>query len=225
LTKNSLLKISGAIGHSREETDYFENLVFFNQADTIHEKTLYYSRIVEIRRPIDIQVIPFDRYEFYNSWYHSVIREVVTFLDFKDNYSILASALTPQITAKEARESVALLEKLGFIERDQQGLYHQTANVIQIHPVPMDSFIVEKFQGEMLALAMQSYERIPIYERMSSSTTFSISVETFALFKMKAREFRKELAEIARLDSAQERAYQLTMNLFPVCRRVEHEEH
>jgi uncharacterized protein (TIGR02147 family) len=223
LTKSSLLKISGAIGHSREEADYFENLVFFNQVETIREKTLYYSRIVEIRKPIDVQVIPLDRYEFYSVWYHSVIREVVTFFDFKDNYSVLASSLCPPITAKDARESVALLEKLGFIERDQQGLYHQTANVISNHPIPAEAFIIEKFQSEMLNLALQSYERIPIYERMSSSTTFSISEETFALFKMKAREFRKELAEIARLDSSQERVYQLTMNLFPVCRRMEND--
>lgn len=220
LTKNTILKISAAIGLSREETDYFENLVFFNQSDNIHDKTVYYSRIVEIRKPFDIQIIPFDRYEFYSVWYHSVIRELVTFFDFKSDYKLLANALLPPITAKEARESVALLERLGFIERDQQGLYHQTANVISNHPIPSEAFIIEKFQMEMLKLALQSFERTPIYDRMSSSTTFSISEETFALFKMKARVFRKELGEIARLDSSQEKVYQLTMNLFPVCRRL-----
>jgi uncharacterized protein (TIGR02147 family) len=224
LTKNSLLKISGAIGHSREEADYFENLVFFNQADNIHDKTLYYSRIVEVRKPFDMQVIPLDRYEYYSAWYHSVLWEVVTFFDFKDNYTVLGATLIPQISAKQARDSIVLLEKLGFIERDLQGLYHQTSNVIGVHPVPSETFIIEKFQMEMLQVALQSYEHIPIYDRMSSSTTFSMSEETFKLFKMKTREFRKELAEIARLDASQERVYQLTMNLFPLTRRVAHEE-
>ncbi|MBN1308752.1 MAG: TIGR02147 family protein, partial [Chitinispirillaceae bacterium] len=175
LTKNSLLKISGAIGHTREEADYFENLVFFNQADNIHEKCLYYSRIVEVRKPFDIRIIPLDRYEYYSVWYHSVIREVVTFFEFKDNYATLGAALIPPISPKQARESIALLEKLGFIERDQEGLFHQTSNVIGVHPAPTDSFIIEKFQMEMLQVALQSYEQIPIYDRMSSSTTFSIS--------------------------------------------------
>ena len=219
LTKNSLVKISTAIDHTREEADYFENLVFFNQATTIHDKTLYYSRLVEVTKPVQAQLISTDRYEYYSKWYHSVIREVVTFVDFKGDYSLLASLLNPKVMAAEAKESVALLEKLGFIERDEEGLYHQTANVIKNHPVPAESFIVEKFQMEMLKLAMQSYDRIPVYDRMSSSTTFSISRETFDLFKMKAREFRKELAEIARLDSSQENVYQMTMNLFPVCKR------
>jgi len=223
LTKNSLMKISTAIGHTREESDYFENLVFFNQADSIHEKTLYYSRIVEVRKPFDIQQIPLDRYEYYTQWYHSIIRELVTFIDFKDNYTALGAYLVPKISARQARDSIRLLERLGFIERDQDGLYHQTSNVIGVHPAPSDSFIIEKFQMEMLQVALQSYERIPIYDRMSSSTTFSISEETFKLFKMKAREFRKELAEIARLDSSQECVFQLTMNLFPVSRRKNNE--
>ena len=223
LTKNSLLKISQAIGHTREEADYFENLVFFNQSGTIHEKTLYYSRIVEVRKPFDVQTIPLDRYEYYCKWYHSVIREVVTFFHFKDNFAQLGNALIPSITAKQARESITILEKLGFIERDQEGFYHQTANVIGVHPIPSDSFIIEKFQMEMLQVALQAYHSVPIYDRMSSSTTFSVSEETFKLFKMKAREFRKELAEIARLDSSQDYVYQLTMNLFPVSRRIPNE--
>jgi uncharacterized protein (TIGR02147 family) len=224
LTKNSLLKISGAIGHTREEADYFENLVFFNQSENIHDKTLYYSRIVEVRKPFDIQMVATDRYEYYSTWYHSVIREIVTFFNFHDNYTQLGASLIPPITGKQARESIMLLEKLGFIERDGQGLYHQTSNVIGVHPIPAETFIVEKFQMEMLQVALKAYERTPIYDRMSSSTTFSISDETFKLFKLKAREFRKELAEIARLDASQERVYQLSMNLFPVSERMERDD-
>ena len=82
LTESSILKISQAIGLSREEADYFESLVFFNQAKTINEKTHYYSKLIEIRRPLDVQVIEADRYEYYSKWYHSVVREVATFFNF-----------------------------------------------------------------------------------------------------------------------------------------------
>ena len=83
LTKSTIIKISQAIGHNREEADYFECLVFFNQAQSISEKTYHYSKLVEIRKPLDIGVIAADRYEYYRTWYNSVIREVVTLLDFK----------------------------------------------------------------------------------------------------------------------------------------------
>jgi uncharacterized protein (TIGR02147 family) len=220
LTRSTIVKVSQAIGHGREEAEYFENLVFFNQAQTIAEKTEYYNAIVNMRRPIDIKHIEKDRYEFYRKWYHSVIREVVTFYNFKDDYAALGSFLNPTISAKEAKESIRLLEQLGFIERDDNGLYHQTDTQIAAHPKPIETYIIEKFQMEMLDLALTSYNNFPLKDRMGSSTTFSISDETFELIKKKTRELRREIADLALLDTKPNRVYQLTINLFPLCRRA-----
>jgi uncharacterized protein (TIGR02147 family) len=223
LTKNTIVKISGAIGHNREESEYFENLVFFNQSNTISEKTYYYSRLIEVRRPLDMENVNKDRYEYYSKWYHSVVREVVTFLDFKGNFSLLGKFLVPPISEREAKDSVCLLEKLGFIERDDQGLYHQTSNLIVVKPDPAETFIVQKFQIEMLEVAMKAYDIIALKERMSTSTTFSISDKTFELIKLRAREFQREVMEMARIDNEQDRAYQITVNVFPVSRSINNE--
>jgi uncharacterized protein (TIGR02147 family) len=218
LTKSSIIKISQAIGHSREEADYFENLVFFNQADTINEKTHYYSRLIEVRRPIAAQKIESERFEYYSKWYHSVVREVVTFFNFKDDFTRLGSFLAPAISGKEARDSVALLERLGFIERDEAGMYHQTSNLVIGRPSPVNAFEIERFQLEMLQMAVRAYENIPIKQRMSTSTTFSVSSKTFELFKLRIRELQNDLMEIARVDDTQEQTFQITVNLFPVSR-------
>ena len=216
LTKISIDKISAAIGHSKDENDYFENLVFFNQAKTIAEKTMYYSRIVECRRPFDFKIIDTDRFEFYSKWHHSVVREVVTMLDFHDDYAVLAASLFPAISPAEAQDSVKLLVRLGFIERDDKGMYHQTDNVIGVKSSGADAFVIEKFQAEMLTMAIAAFDQTPRNDRMSASTTFAISKETFELLKMKTREFRKELLDIAQLDNAPDRVFQFTFNLFPV---------
>jgi uncharacterized protein (TIGR02147 family) len=223
LTKSTLAKFSNAMGHSKEESEYFENLVYFNQAETIAEKTSYYNKIINSRRPLDIKHIEKERYEYYRNWYNSVIREVVTFYNFHDDYAKLATMLQPPISAKEAKGSIRLLEQLGFIERDGDGLYHQTDTQIYTHPKPIEAYVIEKFQMEMLTLALKSYDVIPIHERMSSSTTFSISKETFELIKKKTRELRREVADMALLDNSPDRAYQLTINLFPMCRSAHHE--
>ena len=214
LTKNTIVKISAAIGHIREESEYFENLVFFNQSDTISEKTYYYSRLIEVRHPIDIENVNKDRYEYYSKWYHSVVREVVTFLDFKGNFLLLGKFLVPPISEREAKDSVNLLEKLGFIERDELGLYHQTSNLIVTRPNPTETFIVQKFQLEMLNVAMKAYDNIALQQRMSTSTTFSISDKTFELIKLRAREFQREVMEMARIDNEQNRAYQIPSTCF-----------
>lgn len=218
LTKATVVKISSAIGHDRVEAEFFENLVFFNQAQTIHEKTHYYSRLVEIRKPIDIAIISKDRYEYYSTWYHSVIREVVTFFDFRDDYESLGTFLVPSIQAAEAQKSIVLLERLGFIERDENGLYHQTQNLINVKVGTSEAFIIEKFQMEMLEVALKAYTNVPVVDRMTTSTTFSISKETYELFKLRLREMQHQLMEIARLDEKPRIAYQLSINLFPVSR-------
>ncbi len=216
LTQSTILKICQAIGFTRDEADYFESLVFFNQATSIKEKTHYYSKIVEIRKPIDIAIVEKNRYEFYSKWYHSVIREVVTFFDFSNDFDRLGACLIPPITGKQARESVRLLEKLGFIEPDKQGSYHQTQNLLQTRTGAVDAFVIEKFQIEMLEMAIKAYGSIPVNRRMMTSTTFSISRQTFELFKMRIRELQQQLMEMARMDDSPEQVYQLTMNIFPI---------
>ncbi|MBN1131005.1 MAG: TIGR02147 family protein [Chitinispirillaceae bacterium] len=221
LTKATVMKLSQAIGHSRDEAEFFENLVFFNQARTIAEKTLYYSRLVEIRKPIDIAVIPKDRYDYYRTWYHSVIREVIVLGDFGDDFERLGAFLVPPVKGSDVKKSVMLLERLGFIERDAQGLYHQTQNLINAKTGTPDAFIIEKFQMEMLQIALKAYDTVPVRRRMTTSTTFSISPETFELFKMRLRELQYQLMEIARIDDKPSVAYQLTLNLFPVSRSLD----
>jgi uncharacterized protein (TIGR02147 family) len=216
LTKNTIVKISNAIGHQKEESEYFENLVFFNQAESITEKTYYYSRLIEVRRPLAIENVDKDRYEYYSKWYHSVIREVVTFFDFQNDFQALGKFLIPPVTEREARDSIHLLERLGFIELDKDGLYHQTSNLIATKPGFPDSFIIQKFQLEMLSVAMKAYDEISLQERISTATTFSISEKTFELLKLRTREFQREIMEIAKIDNDQNRAYQISVNLFPV---------
>jgi uncharacterized protein (TIGR02147 family) len=222
LTKNTMLKISQAIGHSREEAEYFESLAFFNQSDTITEKTFYYGRLVEIRKPVDIAVIDKDRYDYYGAWYHSVLREVVTFFDFAGDFDRLGAFLVPPIKGSEARKSIALLERLGFVERDDQGLYHQTQNLLNVKVGTAGAFVIEKFQIEMLRVAMHAYDAVPVRDRMTASATFSISQATFDLFKVRLRELQVHLMEMARIDGKPDCAYQLTLNLFPVSRSTAH---
>lgn len=220
LTKNTIPKIAKAIGHSKEELEYFENLVFFNQAKTISEKARYYSNLIGIRKPIDVETIESDRYEFYSVWYHSVIRELIAIYKFDGNFNKLSKILKPVITPKEAEASINLLLQLGFIEIDSKGFYHQKESAIMTAPKAVDSFIIKKFQMEMLSMALKSYNISSIRECISASTTFSISEETVDLFRNKTREFRRELQEIAKLDKNPERVFQYTFNLFPLTREI-----
>jgi uncharacterized protein (TIGR02147 family) len=76
----------------------------------------------------------------------------------------------------------------------------------------------------MNELAIKSYDTSAIYERLCTSTTLSISEETFKLIMLRAREFRREIMELAQIDKEPDRVYQMNINLFPVSRRINNED-
>src|SRR6185369_4159464 len=71
-----------------------------------------------------------DQFQFYSKWYHSVIRSLIEMAGFKDDFKRLAAALSPRITAREAEASVRLLEKLGLIVKNADGVYQATHKTI-----------------------------------------------------------------------------------------------
>lgn len=221
LTKSTVIKVSDAIGHKRDDAHYFEYLVFFNQAKTISEKNYFYQKLLEIKRPVLIENIDKNRYEFYESWYHSVVRELVTFLNFNNDFAKLGKTLISPISERDAKRSVDLLQRLGFIELREDGTFHQTDKLINVKPGMVDTLIIQKFQIAMLEHAIKSYDQVDIYERISTSTTFSISEKTFDLIKKRTREFQRDIMELASIDNEPDSVYQMTINIFPMSKRGE----
>ena len=61
--------------------------------------------------------------EYFTSWHHSVIRELLSLIDFVDDYKTLASYLYPPIRAVEAKRSIKLLRELELIQEDENGYW------------------------------------------------------------------------------------------------------
>jgi uncharacterized protein (TIGR02147 family) len=220
LTKTTLLKTCLALKLKDKDAEYFENLVFFNQAKTIQEKNLYFDRLTKLRGNYDKRKVAEEQYSFYGDWHHSAVRELIECLRFKNDYKSLAQQLTPAITSKQAEDSLALLARLGMAKKDAQGRWRQADPVLTTGG-QVDVEIVIEFQKKMLGLALEAYDRTQSLERLMSSTTFGISEETFELFKKKIRDLKSELMELARLDEKPTRIYQLNLNFFPLSKGPE----
>jgi uncharacterized protein (TIGR02147 family) len=141
-------------------------------------------------------------------------------LRFKNDYKSLAQQLTPAITSKQAEDSLALLARLGMAKKDAQGRWRQADPVLTTGG-QVDVEIVIEFQKKMLGLALEAYDRTQSLERLMSSTTFGISVDSFELFRKKIRDLKSELMELARLDEKPTRVYQLNLNFFPLSKGPE----
>jgi uncharacterized protein (TIGR02147 family) len=215
LSKTTILKTCMALKFKDKDAEYFENLVFFNQAKTIKEKNLYFDKLTRLRGHYDKRKVQEGQFAFYGEWYHSAVRELLECLRFTGDFQALAKRLTPAITPKQAEESLALLARLGMAKKDAQGRWRQSDPVLTTGG-QVDAAVVIEFQQKMLKLAMEAFDRAEPGERLMSSTTFAISEETFDLFKKKIRDLKSEMLELARLDGKPARAYQLNLNLFPL---------
>ncbi|MBL8029283.1 MAG: TIGR02147 family protein [Fibrobacteres bacterium] len=214
LTKQTILKTCVAVKLTDKDAEYFENLVFFNQAKSLKEKNVYFDKLIQYQKLKSHKIVNAAEYAFYEEWYHPVIRELAPLIDFKDDFELLASKISPVILPKQAKASVNLLLRLGFLKKER-GRYHQTDPVITSGNSIRAHQIVN-FQIKMLQRAIEAYESCAVEERMMSSTTVGISKEAFEYFKKKIRELRSHLLEIARTDEKSDRVYQMNINLFPV---------
>jgi uncharacterized protein (TIGR02147 family) len=218
LTKNTVLKVCNALKLDVQEAEYFENLVFFNQAKTVTQKNFFFGRIIERQKLRNVTTIQQSQYEYFAAWYHCVVRELVTIVDFGQDFAKLGRCVNPPLTAQQARESVMLLLRLGFL-KVENGAYEQTEPIVTTGYSLRDHQIIN-FQIEMLKKAIEAFDRARSEERLTSSSTLGISEATFAIFNRKIRELRGQLLEIARNETDPQRVYQLNVNLFPLSVRV-----
>jgi uncharacterized protein (TIGR02147 family) len=130
LTKPVLLKIARAVGLDSAQTDYFEDLVSFDQAKNQSDKEYYFNRIASKRENAKVRTLDDRHYEFYSQWYHSVIRELITLAENTEDLRALSKVLVPAITPTQFKRSLKLQEELGLIRKRKDGAYEQTESFI-----------------------------------------------------------------------------------------------
>ncbi|MDB5104359.1 MAG: hypothetical protein JWP91_2048 [Fibrobacteres bacterium] len=217
LTKSSMLKICSALGLKDKEAEYFEHLVFFNQAKTVREKNQFFDRLIALQKARNVMRIRQDQYAYFRDWHHCIIRELAAMGGFKDDFAALGRMLNPAISAEKAEESIQLVLELGFL-RKEDGRYIQ-AEPLLTTGFGIQSYQIIRHQVKMLEMAIEAFERCPPEDRISSSTTLSLSRKTFEKVIGKMRDFRTLVMEMARQDESPEAVFQMTMNLFTVTRK------
>ncbi|MGL1903224.1 MAG: TIGR02147 family protein [Fibrobacterales bacterium] len=216
LTKETILKTCIAFALGDEEAEYFENLVSFNQAKSVKAQQIFFEKIIEQQKIRNIKHLKEEQFEYLSQWYHSAIREAVLIYDFKGNYAALGQFLKPSIPAKAAQDSVELLLKLGFLTHDND-VFVQTEPVLSSsHQNNFSSHQVVNYQIEMLQMAIASFDRWKPRQRLSSSTTMSVTKESYSQAVDIIRDCRSKLMKLALNTTVAEQVYMLNINLFPL---------
>jgi uncharacterized protein (TIGR02147 family) len=213
LSKESIYKVGKALKLDEKSFGYFEDLVAFTQASTLDQKNYYFANLAKYSRRNPVKMLQAAQYEFYSQWYHNTIRELVTIVDFEDDFARLASMVRPSITPRQARQSVRLLQRLGLIKKER-GRYIQTDPSITTGDEVRD-VAIQNFHTKNLVMSAAMVTLCPPQERDISSMVVGLSNEGFKTAKRALQLFRKQIATIAENDTPAQKVYHINFQIIP----------
>lgn len=217
-----IFKFSAAIGHSKNEAEYFENMVYFNESKSVEERKLFFERMMACQSS-RAKIIDAGKYEYYSRWYYSAVRALLTCKQFKDDpdsIKEIAHSLNPQIRPDQAQKALKILETLGFVRKDVEGYYILCEAAVSTGSLQPDKNVaglsIMNYQKEMIKLSLDAFDRFSS-DRMNMSTlTLSMSAESLAEIKNDLAALRNKIAGMAARDPKPEDVFQLNIQLFPM---------
>jgi uncharacterized protein (TIGR02147 family) len=214
LGRSLIVRFSEAMKLRKKESDYFESMVYFNEAKTVDEKKIFFERMMALRK-VNAYLVQSSQFEFYSKWYYAAIRELIGLIRFKDDFTALGRLLDPPIRPDQAEKAIRVLEDLKFIAMDEKGVYRQAQNHITTGS-EVESLNVANYQIACMELAKEAIDRHAPGVRDMSTLTLSLSKEAFEAFKEEIISFRKKLLGLEQQFPKADRVYQLNTHFFPL---------
>jgi uncharacterized protein (TIGR02147 family) len=215
LSTEGIERVGLALGLTDKEQEFFRLLVPFTHETNNEKKQKLFNEMRKIAALCKNHVVEANLYDYYKEWYHSVIRELAPNVSSESEISKL---LVPKVPLPQVKASIALLLKLGLLERDSQGKYRQTGKHLTTGE-NINSMAVRKHHKNMGTLAVAALEDVLKEERDISGITMGLSKEGFEAVKAEIANFRRKIKEIAVQSESKEEpesVYRINLQLFPL---------
>jgi len=206
--------LATALKLSKRETDFFKNLVNFNQAKTVQEKRIYIRRILGNSDHLKANPLRKELHSYLSNWFCVIIRELVAQQDFQADPNWIASQLRPRITAKQAENAFDSLLKLGLVVKLKNGKYSQAQGSVNTG-AEIDMAQAAHFHRQMIEKGWESIERFDRSERDISAMSMAFSEEKLIEAKNIIQEMRLKLEALADSEKDPAAVFQLNVQLFP----------
>ncbi|MBL8028261.1 MAG: TIGR02147 family protein [Fibrobacteres bacterium] len=215
LTRKTIPLFIKGLKLNDEEGDYFSTLVLLNQAKTDKERLYLMDSLKRFIPGFNRKTVPLNQLAYYSKWYHSAIRELCCLNGWNGDYRKLSRMLVPHISTAEARESIKLLLKLGFIEKINGGKFRQC----DPHIATQNDLLPLSIRALNRSLATMGRDAIDLFapdERDCSGLILGLSKEGYSQIKEEIKEFKRKIVRITHHDINANQVYCMNMNFFPM---------
>lgn len=215
LTEASIPKVGIAFELDEKEFNFFAKLVAFNQAKSIDKKEPAYHELKKLRADLPLRRVEHSQFEYFERWYHVAIRELVGLSSFQEDPNWIRRHLQGKVSLPQIRQSIRLLERLGFVRRDEQGRLVSSAGSLSTGD-EVASVGIYRYHEAMLKKAQESLRATKPQHRDISSVTVSVSREKFQALKQRIQAFRKEVLALVQASDSSDAVYQMNIQFFPL---------
>jgi len=218
LSTESIKKLIQALGLNGAASRYFEALVCYNQAKTLHDREFHFSELNKIRKNTLFYRVNKHQFVLYSEWYYSVIRELAVYSDWNGNYQLLGKMVVPPLSAEKAKKAVDTLVDAGLLIYNENGTLRQNSPVVSADAAP--AVVVNKLKKDFMLKAIEAEEKFRKPVKYSSSATLSMSLQNFKKAKVMIDELRQKLLTMAMNDAEVEQVFQVNFQMFPLSGQI-----
>lgn len=169
------------------------------------------------------QTLTLDTFQVISEWYHYAILELTKIKNFKPDSKWIANSLG--ITPSEVQMAKKRLIRLGFLEVDTRGQWHDKSGNITTVGNAITNNAFKKLQKQVLEKAISALETIPLDQRNQSSVTIAVDQDLIPEIEDKIKKFRRQLTQYIEFKGNSTAVYHLSISLYPITNlSKEHEE-
>ena len=213
LPRRSVFQIASALDLNHRERKYLYASVCLKECENLKEKHEYWEQMQSLR-PSIYSRIDKTKFDYFQYWYIAVIREVVTYFDFENDFHKLANYLSPAISAEEAKTAVETLESLEFIKKSDS-LYIQNENALYASE-DMVSLAVQKYQRRTFELGLRASDRYYDKNNTLKAITLGTNEQGIKAVESLIEEFQERIFKISEQYHEVGKVYQINLQLFPL---------
>jgi uncharacterized protein (TIGR02147 family) len=214
LPQKKISALAKVFGLAKRETEYFTMLVLYGRAKSNETIRSYFEQMLSFSE-VTTRTVTVKEYAYYAKWYHAAIRHLLSCTDFKGDYKSLAKMTVPPISESEAKKAIALLCSLGFVKKDQDGVFRVTDRFLTTGN-DWQSIAVRRFQRDTIMLAHQALDKVDKDVRDISTATVTLSAEGFVEARERILQFRHDMLELASRQENPAGVYHINIQMIPI---------
>lgn len=221
LTQKAAQKICEALELRGVVKQQFLAMVRYGRARLNRERDEALQALVDLKARTLQSALDRAQLTYFSAWYHPVVREMVTLPQFDQSPQWIAKHIFPPISVEEARESLTLLEKIGYIRWDDTDARYVTTTEHIRTPAEVLGLGVIKYHHEMLDRARASIATVKPAERDISAVTITLDESLIPEVKLELQNFRKRMLDKSSESKNPSRVYQMNFQFFPMTKEDE----